>query len=1139
MAVTCMTLMLSPGRQGLAADAVTPVQVLLDLRFDDVKRPFADSGPLDLQGLSGHDVRLVERDGGRAAELNGETSYVSIPSHPELAKLTKGAFTIEFDVKPGAVTVGDTGLVGTSRPGLQIFVNPSGYVYAYLITETQPWHISAPPWPGLTDGQWRHVRLSYDGVGKILWGLDDKIFVDAASTNSALKVTDDDFALIVGRYGYDKRFFNGVVDNVVVRTGFDSAAESVDSDAAGGSPLFHALFDGDAHAGTAAGDPKPLYHGRLDYVEGIEGQAVSLTGEGIAYATAENVKRDQGTIMFWFKGLDPNDVLCRRQAKRKFFFEIGNWNETMRLYWPGNGQRMLFYEFLCMGQPEAKTHRVCCGFFRPEDRWVSAGKWRHLAATWRTGKEAKLFFDGDLVLTKKQINLPAEMSNDIVFGRGTPVLIMDELKIFGKALPARLIKHEYAKVAERMKDRLVVMGSATAGSEEGQNPELALEPWFDNGLGEDDVTPPPWTPLEVNGDQASCWGASVTFRDLLPSEILLRDRTKLLSGPVRLRLTDDGGKEIRLHFGGTTLRAAKRTECLLRTEASAPALDASANLKMEFDGFVRVKLALKPKRDLRIRRMWIEIPVKRDHAKYYNICGTWKSYLGIPSGRIPEAGMDKGFEPYVWIGDEDRGLCWCAESKWNWNITEPERTIQLRYGDDALSLKINICDGLTEFPAGNEIEYEFGLMATPSRPFIPGRRLWRTGGADLRGVSGRNMLMNGIPWYWSKPWMTFYELSDEELARWRKRREETAPKFVRYFLPVYANFGNWGYQAEGQPVRPYYGKYRPTWAVFPYHENNWPIPKEHGGWSKTFSFCPNSTSFRDFYVWSFSRYLDRARTNGLYIDQTFTKYCSNPRHGCVAQTPGGGAIGKYPIFAHRELMKRICKLARKRNPEFLFFTHDSQFLIPPQRSFSDISTGGEAVPPYLTDDPLDNLSLDRIKAEFLGRQFGIVSWFLPEITRPYNKLDAEQTLTCSQRLVNLLFLHDIQIWRMFIHAKPVEDLWEALNRYELDDGAVFTPYWELDAGKASGPKPPRDDLKVSLYKIRNGSLIFAVYNTGQAPFSGTIPVDWQALGRPHAPEARAELLCGRGDVRSLSGNGLEIAVGPRDGMTIGIPAAAR
>jgi len=82
--------------------------------------------------------------------------------------------------------------------------------------------------------------------------------------------------------------------------------------------------------------------------------------------------------------------------------------------------------------------------------------------------------------------------------------------------------------------------------------------------------------------------------------------------------------------------------------------------------------------------------------------------------------------PYVWLGDNDRGLAWFAESDQGWAVEPADDALVVRHEEDAVALRVNLINTPTHL-AGSR-QYVFGLQATPVKPIPPsGVRLLSVG----------------------------------------------------------------------------------------------------------------------------------------------------------------------------------------------------------------------------------------------------------------------------------------------------------------------------------------------------------------------------------------------------------------------------
>ena len=246
--------------------------------------------------------------------------------------------------------------------------------------------------------------------------------------------------------------------------------------------------------------------------------------------------------------------------------------------------------------------------------------------------------------------------------------------------------------------------------------------WLGTTEGLSDEVPAPWTPLEVEGDAVRPWGRTYRFsRSVLPTEIVAAEAS-LLAAPIALSGTVDG-KALRWEGEPTAVVGAAPTVVALTGAARAEGLALSGRATVEYDGMLRVDLTLTPTADkATLRDLSLDIPVKPEHARYlYHFPGKWGSVAN--SGYLPEAGWTHGFKPFVWLGDEDRGLSWFCESDRNWYPLDSDTALDIERGERATVLHCRLIQGEQEITG--PLTYTFGLEATPVKQ--PERTVW-----DLR-----------------------------------------------------------------------------------------------------------------------------------------------------------------------------------------------------------------------------------------------------------------------------------------------------------------------------------------------------------------------------------------------------------------------
>ena len=115
----------------------------------------------------------------------------------------------------------------------------------------------------------------------------------------------------------------------------------------------------------------------------------------------------------------------------------------------------------------------------------------------------------------------------------------------------------------------------------------------------------------------------------------------------------------------------------------------------------------------KLDKLWLEIPLRADamtlFTSYPNSAmwladGTERPYTDMSmSGKIPEQTAAMPFKALLWLGNEERGLGWFAESDRNWQPVSNTDAMELVRDGDTLILRGDGRYEVTYVPAGNEL----------------------------------------------------------------------------------------------------------------------------------------------------------------------------------------------------------------------------------------------------------------------------------------------------------------------------------------------------------------------------------------------------------------------------------------------------
>lgn len=250
--------------------------------------------------------------------------------------------------------------------------------------------------------------------------------------------------------------------------------------------------------------------------------------------------------------------------------------------------------------------------------------------------------------------------------------------------------------------------------------ENPLKPtWLGTTEGITTAVPAPWTPLVVEADRVRAWGRTYRFASSpLPTEVITRDAA-VLAGPVEL-VAQVGGKPIRFTGSPVVYPQQGGNQVTLEGQGNLGPLRVLATTRIEYDGMIRTDLALDAAPTaVAIESLALEIPLKPEHATYlYHFPGRWGSVAN--SGFLPKDGWKHAFKPFVWLGDEDRGLAWFCESDQNWLLTNPQEALTITREAARTVLRCRLIDHPVSLT--RPLMYTFGLQATPVKK--PEKTVW-------------------------------------------------------------------------------------------------------------------------------------------------------------------------------------------------------------------------------------------------------------------------------------------------------------------------------------------------------------------------------------------------------------------------------
>ncbi|MBU0608008.1 MAG: LamG domain-containing protein [Armatimonadetes bacterium] len=598
--------------------------------------------------------------------------------------------------------------------------------------------------------------------------------------------------------------------------------------------------------------------------------------------------------------------------------------------------------------------------------------------------------------------------------------------------------------------------------------------WLGNNIGLEDKVLPPWTPLQAKGTDLSVWGRTYSLREsALPTQITTAG-AQVLSRPISLNLSSDG-KPVPWTAQQVKLLSSSPTKAALEANAVADVAGQPVrfrtSIKAEYDGLVVFDITCDQPDALPLDGLTLDLPVKAENAIYRHRYGpTW-----IPtSGNVPpgEGVVDKTkWVPFAWLGDNDRGLFWFTEDDRAWANGQAENALEIVRQGDEIILRLNLLNKGEKLPA--DWRFTFGLQATPVKPIPKDWRKWRMTGV-LQG--DKVTAKQNVQIVWPNP------VRKGSLAAfgWPEARDpesfsaEINSLHDQKLLAVPYLCLTWVTDST-----PEWQFFRPEWDMGGRDPS---IPD--AGWKHAFALAsPNGKGYQDFIMYRTKQFVDRYGIDGSYHDQTHP-YMSNAVPTGVGYTRNGIPVRGTPILGYRELYRRNYALFKGLGKPTFLQAHMSGKVTIPILAYEDSYLDGEHFRGVVKDSYLDVMTLDSFRCEYMGRQWGIMPFFLPEFDEE-NRPKVEPT----RGLMALLMVHDVNVWPIWCNGAVIDEAFKALDDFGWVE-SEFIPYFD--------PKPPAatdlKDVYISAYQKADGAVLLVVANLGREDREGQVKVDLARLG---------------------------------------------
>jgi len=260
------------------------------------------------------------------------------------------------------------------------------------------------PWPR---GEWRHIVATWDCKAGVALYVDGKLsrareaswepraysrfFVGSGGRSNAPALSDiDDLRIYSHALTAEeaKAAFEGTLMRMAAKP--MAPAKPVLGDERAAKLIFRAAFDGDCAAALARGDGKPQQVKRVTFAEGVSGQSARFVkGSKLQFAEKGNLNKERGTLAMWYRP-DWSGSQSHRADGREIWRHL--FQEGPRVD-PRNGTNLLMLWIWGSRMRADLSDRLDQYMTHSVNEWQT-DQWHHIAFTWDSGKERRLYVDG-------------------------------------------------------------------------------------------------------------------------------------------------------------------------------------------------------------------------------------------------------------------------------------------------------------------------------------------------------------------------------------------------------------------------------------------------------------------------------------------------------------------------------------------------------------------------------------------------------------------------------------------------------------------------------------------------------------------------------------------------------------------------
>lgn len=550
--------------------------------------------------------------------------------------------------------------------------------------------------------------------------------------------------------------------------------------------------------------------------------------------------------------------------------------------------------------------------------------------------------------------------------------------------------------------------------------------------------PHPWTDVQTsktdNGVKFDVWGRTYTVDNNVLFSSVVSQGHELLAAPMRLISKENGEDSVWNDFEVYLMEGANNCSSTICATGRSNAFYINTSLTVAYDGCVKGNIKIMPRGftvrevffvgeqnlpEYRLDSLWLEIPLKREAARFYQIYprsavtlpdGTEKPWSRMNTGDEVLAGTTKfPFKHQMMLSDGNIGLGCFFESDQLWHPKDENSVVECIANDDEVILRFHLLDEQPkqwkpvsrnrDITAFRPITFDFGMQTIPFRPLPENMYTEHNVHIDCF-----KKIDNDYEDYLLEPYVTDDGVVTDEIVLDRMQRLGVNTLYLHEKWNTCQNSVWLTTKAadrlhlivreahkRGIKVIPYFGyevsSLSPEWAekaekMILYH----PEGRLVGMWNRVPFQCDThicqGSDWQDDFCDGIERIYREFNIDGIYLDGTVTAWeCYNENHGCGYRDEEGKLHPTCSFWGVRNMMQRLYEITEKYHG--VMNCHTSGAFTLSALSHCHSIWEGEDAQFVLMKGELDRMPENFYKGQFLPQQYGLPLNMLCYENRPH------------------------------------------------------------------------------------------------------------------------------------------------------------